>query len=75
MADYKLPPMPRGAAIQATNHAPGWRIEWYRDDDNNSGWGDNAEICYWYGTFYECVERVRKAPPKDGWHEPDSDTS
>jgi len=46
----------------------GWHVVWYRDDDNNSGHGDNAEVCYWYGTRDECLERRLHGPvPTEGW--------
>jgi hypothetical protein len=45
-------------------------VEFYRDDDNDSGYGDNAQVARWYGTAQECVERARQPAPKDGWSAP-----
>ena len=42
-------------------------VEWYRDDDDNSGNGDNPQFCRWYGTHNECAERIKQPPPADGW--------
>lgn len=32
----------------------GWFAEFYRDDDGNSGYGDNPEVAYWFGTEQQC---------------------
>ena len=32
----------------------GWCAEVYEDDDNSSGYGGNAKIGYYYGTYGEC---------------------
>lgn len=47
----------------------GWGnfVEWYRDDDNSSGYGDNPETARWYGTPPECRARALEPPPHDGW--------
>jgi hypothetical protein len=42
-------------------------VEWYRDDDNNSGQGDNPATVRWYGDTLECRERAKLPPPEDGW--------
>jgi hypothetical protein len=42
----------------------GWVVEWYRDDDNDSGYGDNPQIATWYGTQEECRSMAdRNLPP------------
>ena len=43
----------------------GYYVEWYRDDDNNSGYGEDARIARWYGTKEECEERANGSPPRD----------
>jgi hypothetical protein len=45
----------------------GWYVEWYRDDDGDSGFGDNAEVCRWYGTHEECSRVLLYGPPRYGW--------
>ena len=49
-----------------TQDAGGWLVEWYRDNDGDSGYGDGAQVCRWYaglgGTYQDCVERARFAP-------------
>ena len=52
--------------------AGGWYIEWYRDDDNNSGFGDNAQVVRWYAGRVDdpragCEARAREDAPEDGW--------
>jgi len=47
----------------------GWYIEWYRDDWQHDGYGDNAEVCHWFGSHKECVERAKR-PPRKGWWVP-----
>jgi hypothetical protein len=38
--------------------------EWYRDDDDNSGYGDNPRTARWYGSRDECKRlAARSAPP------------
>ena len=45
-------------------------IEWYRDDADNSGFGDNPEITRWYGsTFAECLEYAKNNPAPKNWHD------
>jgi len=39
---------------QITCNDGGWRAEVYTDDDNDSGYGDNAMVGCWYGTREEC---------------------
>jgi hypothetical protein len=45
-------------------------VEFYRDDDQDSGYGDNAMVARWYGTAQECVERAKQTAPRDGWAAP-----
>lgn len=42
-------------------------VEWYRDDDDNSGQGDNPQTSRWYGTTLELRERAAQPPPEEGW--------
>lgn len=42
----------------------GWYVEWYRDDDGDSGYGDNPQRAYWYGTREECYSLAQAKPPK-----------
>lgn len=39
---------------QVTYGQGGWCAEFYTDDDNASGYGNNARVGYWYGTREEC---------------------
>ncbi len=53
-------------------HGPGgWFIEWYRDDDGDSGYGQEAEVAFWYGGrgngHKMCIERAKRPPNKDWW--------
>lgn len=48
-------------------------VEWYRDDDCDSGYGDNAQTCRWWGTTAECRERIKRPAPKRGWSAPQSE--
>ena len=54
-------------------------IEWYRDDDGDSGYGDSAEVQRWYGwcddemtTRERLVARAKLPPPEDGWRRVDA---
>ena len=38
---------------------------YYRDTDNNSGLGDNAQVAYWYGPW----EDAPVEPADDSWTE------
>ena len=43
-------------------------VEWYRDDDGGSGYGDHAAVAHWFGrTMAECEQRSKRPPPKTGW--------
>jgi hypothetical protein len=44
----------------------GCYAEWYRDDDNNSGYGDNARIARRYGSRQECEAVAGSATPPAG---------
>ena len=39
---------------------------YYRDDDNNSGYGDNAQVAYWYGPYKDAPLE----PADDSWVSP-----
>jgi len=43
----------------------GYCVEWYRDDDNNSGYGDNAARAYWYGDLHQCQAMAKRNPPRE----------
>ena len=36
---------------------------YYRDDDNNSGCGDNPQVAYWYGQYKDAPLE----PADDAW--------
>jgi len=55
------------SSYQITYGHGGHRIEWYRDDDANSGYGGNAEVAYWYGTRAECESRAQLPPDPSWW--------
>lgn len=38
----------------------------YRDDDNDSGYGDNAQVSYWYGR----IEDAPDEPEHGTWETP-----
>lgn len=57
---------------QISHGAGGYRIEWYRDDDNNSGYGDNAQVAYWFGTYEQCSSRALSDPDPSWWVSCDS---
>lgn len=40
-------------------------VEWYTDDDNGSGYGDNPRKTRWYDTLAEC-RRLAEGPPPQG---------
>lgn len=46
----------------------GYYIQWYRDSDGDSGYGDNAQLCFWYAergaSRSECEHRAAY-PPHD----------
>lgn len=50
---------------QAGPHA-GYRVIWYRDDDNNSGYGLNARQAIWYADSLQDAHELakRKGPPR-----------
>lgn len=41
----------------------GTYVEWYRDDDGDSGYGDAAEVTRWYGPAEECRRLLGNEPP------------
>ena len=41
-------------------------VTWYRDDDNNSGYGDNPRKAVWWGTREECKALVNDKNPPNG---------
>lgn len=45
----------------------GYYVEWYRDDDGGSGYGDHPEITRWYvgrgGSRADCERRARRKRP------------
>lgn len=43
-------------------------VEFYRDDDGGSGYGDNAEYAVKYGTLEECRKWVANPPADLKWH-------
>ncbi|MBD3262031.1 MAG: hypothetical protein GF334_10275 [Candidatus Altiarchaeales archaeon] len=52
--------------------AGGVHIVWYEDDDNDSGYGEDARMALWYAgrVDYEtavkvCEERIKQGPPPD----------
>lgn len=45
----------------------GFYISWYRDDDNNSGYGNHPQVNYWPGSRAECIERMKQPAPITGW--------
>lgn len=47
-----------------------WCLEWYRDDDGGSGWGEGAQVQRWHGTHGECAERAESPPDPKGWVTP-----
>lgn len=40
---------------------------YYRDDDNNSGYGEHAQVAYWYGPY---SESPNKPVSESDWHTP-----
>ena len=51
----------------------GWFVEWYADDDDSSGYGDNARVCRWYGTYQDCLKRARRSAPSSRfWVSPEA---
>lgn len=49
----------------------GYRLEWYRDDDGGSGYGEAPEVAYWYGnTYQECVNRAAGPVPAESHWSP-----
>ena len=44
----------------------GYYVEWYRDDDGGSGYGEGAEVARWYGATREACERRADMPPPRG---------
>lgn len=44
----------------------GYYVEWYRDDDGNSGYGDNPRTTRWYCSRAEGLELVTQADPPIG---------
>ncbi len=44
----------------------GYYAEWYRDDDANSGYGDNPRRAVWYGSRQECEAVATNANPPAG---------
>lgn len=43
----------------------GYRVIWFRDDNNNSGYGDNARVAVWYvDSLQEAIDLANcKNPP------------
>lgn len=50
------------------NHGDGWTVQWYRDDDDNSGYGDNPRVAKIYGDRAYCMALAEKTEPPDGTH-------
>lgn len=44
----------------------GTYVEWYADDDGNSGYGDNARRCVWYCSAAEARELAKQPTPPRG---------
>lgn len=38
-------------------------VEYYRDSDNSSGYGDNAQVAYWHGSLRDAPME----PSEDDW--------
>ena len=46
----------------------GCHVEWYDDDDGDSGYGDGARIARWYGTRRECESMLESGRlPSESW--------
>ena len=59
---------PSGVTVNIGIDGGGYYVEWYRDDDGGSGYGDNAEINRWYcNSHAECKARAKRPPPREGW--------
>lgn len=53
------------ASLQQDVH--GWFVEWYRDGDDDSGYGADPEVCRWYGSRAECEARMAAPAPTADW--------
>jgi len=41
-------------------------VEFYQDDDNNSGMGDNPRYARWYGEHKDCFKLLQSGEYPDG---------
>jgi hypothetical protein len=54
------------------NSTDGYYVEWYRDDDYNSGLGANPQVTWKNGTHKECfLTLLREEDPSEDaeWHD------
>jgi len=52
----------------------GYHVLWYEDDDNDSGYGENARMARWYAHrsqgikgIQACKRRIEQGPPSEDW--------
>lgn len=42
----------------------GYYVEWYTDDDNGSGYGDNGRVARYYADRDTCYRMAEGGPPR-----------